>query len=451
MRRRIREDWSMYAWSRASCADVHIAPHSLCAALGLPWLFVRVTFWAPTPCRSARHRTLESRRPPDRPAEVEGSACGPSRRRRDPECRQGRGLLRVVEHGADRGGVRGGLRRALHMPARDRRLERNGSAPPGAARGRLPAGAGGHRAVAEFVAAANAISHSGARPVFCDIVGPADLNLDPADVEAAIGPATTAILALHYGGFPCDIAQFSTSRAARTGRDRRRGARTGGQLAGRHVRHVRAGRVLQFLLEQEPGRGRGRHDRYGRRRGGCSSAPPSLTRDDDADLGATPGARSQLRSGRPRVQLSARRDSRGDRPRAATSSARSQPGSRPHRRPLPTPTRRRERAHRPVRARRQRHVFGSPSGGRDPSGRRVAGAHASVPCRARSPDEHPLPADSSLLRVRPQVDRSLPATDQVSGRLLTLPLYAHMRDEQVALVIDGLLAALEDARAGLEA
>ena len=51
----------------------------------------------------------------------------------------------------------------------------------------------------------------------------------------------------------------------------------------------------------------------------------------------------------------------------------------------------------------------------------------------------------------PQVDRSLPATDQVSGRLLTLPLYAHMRDEQVALVIDGLLAALEDARAGLEA
>lgn len=56
-----------------------------------------------------------------------------------------------------------------------------------------------------FVAAANAIGHAGARPVFCDIVSPEDLNLDPADVEAAIGPATRAILLLHYGGFPCDI------------------------------------------------------------------------------------------------------------------------------------------------------------------------------------------------------------------------------------------------------
>ena len=56
-----------------------------------------------------------------------------------------------------------------------------------------------------FVAAANVISHTGARPVFCDVVGPCDLNLDPADVEAAVGPATKAIMVLHYGGFPCDI------------------------------------------------------------------------------------------------------------------------------------------------------------------------------------------------------------------------------------------------------
>ena len=56
-----------------------------------------------------------------------------------------------------------------------------------------------------FVAAANAIAHTGARPVFCDIVGEANLNLDPVDLEAAIGPATRAIVALHYGGFPCDM------------------------------------------------------------------------------------------------------------------------------------------------------------------------------------------------------------------------------------------------------
>jgi dTDP-4-amino-4,6-dideoxygalactose transaminase len=56
-----------------------------------------------------------------------------------------------------------------------------------------------------FIAAANAIAHTGATPVFCDVLGDDDLNLDPADVEAAVGPATRAVLVLHYGGFPCDM------------------------------------------------------------------------------------------------------------------------------------------------------------------------------------------------------------------------------------------------------
>ncbi len=56
-----------------------------------------------------------------------------------------------------------------------------------------------------FVAAANTIVHVGATPVFCDIAGPRDLNLDVKDVEAAITPATRAIVVLHYGGHPCRI------------------------------------------------------------------------------------------------------------------------------------------------------------------------------------------------------------------------------------------------------
>jgi dTDP-4-amino-4,6-dideoxygalactose transaminase len=56
-----------------------------------------------------------------------------------------------------------------------------------------------------FVAAANAIAHTGALPVFCDISGGTDLNLDTADLEQAIGPATKAIVVLHYGGYPCDM------------------------------------------------------------------------------------------------------------------------------------------------------------------------------------------------------------------------------------------------------
>jgi dTDP-4-amino-4,6-dideoxygalactose transaminase len=56
-----------------------------------------------------------------------------------------------------------------------------------------------------FVAAANAIAHTGAEPVFCDIVGSEELNLDPDDVEAAIGSRTKAIVVLHYGGYPCSM------------------------------------------------------------------------------------------------------------------------------------------------------------------------------------------------------------------------------------------------------
>jgi len=66
-----------------------------------------------------------------------------------------------------------------------------------------------------FVAAANAIGHTGATPVFCDIVGTDDLNLDPADLEAAVTPATKAVLLLHYGGFPCDIAAVRALAAER--------------------------------------------------------------------------------------------------------------------------------------------------------------------------------------------------------------------------------------------
>jgi len=56
-----------------------------------------------------------------------------------------------------------------------------------------------------FVAAANAVAVTGATPVFCDVVGGTDLNLSPDDLEAAIGPATKALLVLHYGGNPCQM------------------------------------------------------------------------------------------------------------------------------------------------------------------------------------------------------------------------------------------------------
>jgi dTDP-4-amino-4,6-dideoxygalactose transaminase len=56
-----------------------------------------------------------------------------------------------------------------------------------------------------FVATVNAIRYVGAKPVFCDVVGPHNLNVDPRQVEQLVSPRTRAILVMHYGGFPCDM------------------------------------------------------------------------------------------------------------------------------------------------------------------------------------------------------------------------------------------------------
>jgi dTDP-4-amino-4,6-dideoxygalactose transaminase len=53
-----------------------------------------------------------------------------------------------------------------------------------------------------FCATANAILHTGARPVFVD-VDRGTGNIDPDLVEAAITPNTQAILPVHYAGRPC--------------------------------------------------------------------------------------------------------------------------------------------------------------------------------------------------------------------------------------------------------
>jgi dTDP-4-amino-4,6-dideoxygalactose transaminase len=55
-----------------------------------------------------------------------------------------------------------------------------------------------------FVATAHSLLWNGIRPVFVD-VDPNTLNLDPAKIEAAITPQTTAIMPVHVYGHPCDV------------------------------------------------------------------------------------------------------------------------------------------------------------------------------------------------------------------------------------------------------
>ena len=56
-----------------------------------------------------------------------------------------------------------------------------------------------------FVATAHSLLWNGIKPVFVD-VDPNTLNLDPAKIEAAITPQTTAIMPVHCYGHPCDTA-----------------------------------------------------------------------------------------------------------------------------------------------------------------------------------------------------------------------------------------------------
>jgi len=56
-----------------------------------------------------------------------------------------------------------------------------------------------------FVSTANAVIRERAMPVFADI-RPDTFNLDPADVERLITPATRGIIPVHYAGQGCDMA-----------------------------------------------------------------------------------------------------------------------------------------------------------------------------------------------------------------------------------------------------
>jgi len=60
-----------------------------------------------------------------------------------------------------------------------------------------------------FVATANAVKYTGAKPVFADISSDFDLDISPEAIAAAITPATKAITVMHYGGYPCDMAAIN--------------------------------------------------------------------------------------------------------------------------------------------------------------------------------------------------------------------------------------------------
>ena len=58
-----------------------------------------------------------------------------------------------------------------------------------------------------FTATVAVVEHVGARPVLVD-VEPDTLNIDPALVRAAVSGRTRAVIAVHYGGHPCELDEL---------------------------------------------------------------------------------------------------------------------------------------------------------------------------------------------------------------------------------------------------
>ncbi|MBW2045275.1 MAG: DegT/DnrJ/EryC1/StrS family aminotransferase [Deltaproteobacteria bacterium] len=59
-----------------------------------------------------------------------------------------------------------------------------------------------------FVATANSILYTGAKPVFADIAGLDDLNISPESILKKITSKTKAITVVHYGGYPCNMGKI---------------------------------------------------------------------------------------------------------------------------------------------------------------------------------------------------------------------------------------------------
>ena len=60
-----------------------------------------------------------------------------------------------------------------------------------------------------FIATANAALYCGAIPIFADVISPDNLTIAPKSIEANITPKTRCIVVMHYGGQACDMDRIS--------------------------------------------------------------------------------------------------------------------------------------------------------------------------------------------------------------------------------------------------
>jgi dTDP-4-amino-4,6-dideoxygalactose transaminase len=295
-----------------------------------------------------------------------------------------------------------------------------------------------------FVAAANTIANTGADPVFCDIVGPDELNLDPADVEAAVGPRTKAVVVLHYAGFPCAmdaIGEIAERHGLAVVEDAAHapGASLGGRMCGT------LGRVgcFSFFSNKNLPVGEGgmivtdEPELAERLRLLRSHGMTTLTWDRHRGHASSydvvlPGFNyrlDEIRAVVGLVQLRRLPEENAARMRIAARYRQALDGER---------------------------GLTMPFGGN--GGERISSYHLAVALLPEGADRGAVRATLDAQGIQTSVHyppihtftayrssvgrRELPQTDAVAERLLTLPLYGRMSDAQVEAVIDGVLAAV---------
>jgi len=60
-----------------------------------------------------------------------------------------------------------------------------------------------------FVATSNAVLYTGAHVRFAEALGPHDLTIDPAEIQRLANARTRAVIVMHYGGYPCHMPEIT--------------------------------------------------------------------------------------------------------------------------------------------------------------------------------------------------------------------------------------------------
>lgn len=59
-----------------------------------------------------------------------------------------------------------------------------------------------------FVATANAVRYTGATPIFADVTSQNDLTISPDSIRSLVTERTKAIIVMHYAGYPCNMIEI---------------------------------------------------------------------------------------------------------------------------------------------------------------------------------------------------------------------------------------------------